>query len=190
MDYTLLSLPEIRIQVDALAREADANFGALDARQLNWRPAESRWSVAQCFAHLLKANQLMFQAMDHALNEAHPATIWQRMPIVPTLFGQLLIRSQSPSTRGKYSAPRTARPGTSDIAPDIIEQFVEEHRDALRRLETIEEQRASRTVMTSPFIRIVVYSVLDGWRLIVAHDWRHVEQARRVTLASGFPPAA
>lgn len=187
MDYTRLSLAEIRAQVDALAREADAQFGALDSRQLNWRPGETRWSVAQCFAHLVAANQLMFQAMEYALNEAHPTTVWHRMPILPTLFGRLLIRSQAPSARGKYSAPRAARPGTSVIASDIIEQFVEQHRDASRRLEGIDEHRASRAVMTSPFVRIVVYTVLDGWRLIVAHDWRHVEQARRVTFATGFP---
>ena len=188
MDYTLLSLAEIRGQVNALAREADAHFGALDGRQLNWRADEGRWSVAQCFAHLVKANQLMFDAMDRALSAAHPPTAWQRMPILPMLFGRLLIRSQAPSTRRKYSAPRTARPATSTIEPVIIDQFVEQHRSAARRLDTVDEARARRTIMVSPFIRVVTYSVLDGWRLIVAHDWRHIEQARRVMLAPGFPP--
>jgi hypothetical protein len=43
--------------------------------------------------------------------------------------------------------------------------------------------------MTSPFIRIVTYSVLDGWRLMVSHDRRHLEQARRVTESPEFPKA-
>jgi hypothetical protein len=33
----------------------------------------------------------------------------------------------------------------------------------------------------------LTYSVLDGCRLIVTHERRHFEQARRVTQASGFP---
>jgi hypothetical protein len=41
--------------------------------------------------------------------------------------------------------------------------------------------------MTSPFVRFITYSVLDGWRLAVAHDRRHFEQARRVTLMPEFP---
>jgi hypothetical protein len=41
--------------------------------------------------------------------------------------------------------------------------------------------------MTSPFVKVIAYSVLDGWRLVVAHGWRHVEQARRVTESPGFP---
>jgi hypothetical protein len=42
--------------------------------------------------------------------------------------------------------------------------------------------------MVSPFVRFITYSVLDGCRLMAAHDRRHFEQARRVTEAAGFPP--
>ena len=187
IDYTLLSLTEIRSQLGVLASEAHDAFGTLDSQQLNWRPHETRWSVGQCFAHLLQANLLMIKAIDSALHPAHEPTTWQRMPIVPGLCGRLLIRSQAPDARRKYSAPRAAQPTTSAIASDIVERFVAQHHDAARRLERLDERRASAAVMTSPFIRIVVYSVLDGWRLLIAHDWRHVEQARRVTLTSGFP---
>ena len=41
--------------------------------------------------------------------------------------------------------------------------------------------------MTSPFIKVVTYSVLDGWRLVFAHERRHFEQARAVSLSPGFP---
>jgi hypothetical protein len=37
------------------------------------------------------------------------------------------------------------------------------------------------------FYRFITYSVLDGWRLVVAHDRRNFEQARRVTLLPEFP---
>ena len=43
--------------------------------------------------------------------------------------------------------------------------------------------------MTSPFIGVITYSVLDGWRLMVAHDHRHIEQAQRVRTSPGFPGA-
>src|SRR5215468_10326052 len=95
IDYTRLSLTEVQSQLAALASEAQNAFGRLDSQQLNWRPYETRWSVGQCFAHLLQANLLMFRAIDSALHPAHRPTIWQRMPIVPALCGQLLIRSQA-----------------------------------------------------------------------------------------------
>jgi len=186
MDYARLSLAEVRSQLEAVAREAESSFGFLNDRQLNWRRDETRWSVGQCVEHLLTANQLMFRAMDSALAKASPRTIWQRLPIWPSVCGRLMIRSQSPTSSGKYRAPAAARPATSGIASDVVARFIEQHRDAAERARLLDE-RSAGTIMISPFIRVVTYSVADGFRLLVAHDWRHVEQARRVTHEPGFP---
>ena len=187
MDYATLSLAEVGTGLDDLAQETQATFGGLDARQLNWRPDATRWSVAQCFEHLLTANRLMFQTADAALNNAEPRTLWQRLPVLPGVLGRMLIRSQAPGAARKFTAPSKAQPASSDIAADIIQRFVEQHRDAVVRVQALDGPNAARTIMTSPFIRVVTYSVLDGWRLILAHDRRHFEQARRVTLSPGFP---
>lgn len=187
MDYTTLSLAEVRTGLDGVAQETQATFGGFDARQLNWRPDAARWSVAQCFEHLLTLNRLMFQAAEDALDNAQPRTLWQRLPVLPGVFGRMLIRSQAPSATRKFTAPSQAQPATSDIAPDIIQRFVEQHHDAVARVLALDEGDAARAIMTSPFIKVVTYSVLDGWRLILAHDRRHFEQARRVTVSPGFP---
>ena len=50
----------------AIASDVQSVFGRLDEAQLNWRPDAARWSVAQCFDHLLNANREMFQALDAA----------------------------------------------------------------------------------------------------------------------------
>ena len=187
MDYTTLSLAEVRAGLDDVAQEAQATFGSFDARQLNWRPDATRWSVAQCFEHLLTANRLMFRAADAALNNAEPRTLWQRLPVLPGVLGRMQIRSQAPSAARKFTAPTKAQPSSSDIAADIIQRFVEQHHDAVARVQALDERDAARAIMTSPFIKVVTYSVLDGWRLLLAHDRRHFEQARRVTLSAGFP---
>jgi hypothetical protein len=189
MDYATLSLAEVKTALAEIAREVESAFGRLTARQLNWRPDATRWSVAQCLEHLLTTNRLMFSRADDALNPALPRTLWQRLPGLPAMFGKLLVRSQGPQAARKYKAPAAARPSTSDIASDVVRRFVAQHRDAVDRVAALDEGRAARTVMTSPFARVITYSVLDGWRLIVAHDRRHLEQARRVTRAAEFPNA-
>jgi hypothetical protein len=187
MDYTTLSLAQVKAGLDGVARETQATFGGFDARQLNWRPDAARWSVAQCFEHLLVANRLMMRAAQDALTDTAPRTLWQRLPVLPGVLGRMLIRSQAPEAVRKFTASPKAQPATSDIAADIIQRFVEQHRDSVRWLEALDERRAARAIMTSPFIRVVTYSVLDGCRLILAHDRRHFEQARRVTSSPGFP---
>ena len=188
-DYAALSLTEVRSGLDETAREAQAVFGGLDAGQLNWRQDETRWSVAQCFEHLLAANRLMMQAADEALLGKRPPTFWQRLPGVPGILGRALIRSQAPTAARRFKAPATSRPAASDIAPDVIQRFVDQHRDAVARAASLDERRAAKAIMTSPFARVITYSVLDGWRLMFAHDRRHFEQARRVMTLPKFPGA-
>jgi len=187
MDYATLSLADVRSGLEDIAREALATFGGFTARQLNWRPDAARWSVAQCFDHLLTANRLMFQAAEDALNDAAPRTLWQRLPVVPGVLGRMLVRSQAPSAVRKFTAPSKSQPATTDIPADIIQRFIEQHRNAVTQVQALDERAAARTIMTSPFSRVVTYSVLDGWRLVFAHDRRHFEQARGVTLSPGFP---
>jgi len=188
MDYTTLSLAEVTAALDDLARDVPTMFGGLDVRQLNWRPDATRWSVAQCFEHLLAANRLMLISAEAAL-ENPPTSIWQRMPFIPRLFGRMLIRSQAPAATRKFTASPSAQPTTSDIPADVIQRFLNQHCDDAAWMRALDERNAGRVIMISPFSNFITYSVLEGCRLIVAHDRRHFEQARRVTRSPGFPGA-
>ena len=187
MDYASLSLADVRIGLESVARDAQAAFGGLDARQLNWRPDPARWSVGQCFEHMLTVNKLVFQAADDALDSKSPRSIWQRLPILPRVFGTMLVRSQSPDGQRRFTAPSKGQPASSDIDANVLQRFLDQHRQAAIRLRSLDERDAARAIMTSPFVNFITYSVLDGWRLVVAHDRRHFEQARRVMQAAGFP---
>jgi hypothetical protein len=186
MDYTRLSLPEVTAALNGVARDTLAMFGGLDARQLNWKLDATRWSVAQCFQHLFTANSLIFQNAADALRNPR-RTLWQRVPLLPSLWGTMLIRSQAPGTTRRFTAPAKARPIPSEIPAEIIQRFVDQHDAAAEWMQALHERDAARTIMVSPFIRVVTYSVLDACRLVVAHDRRHFEQARRVMSSPGFP---
>ena len=187
IDYLSRPLPDVIAEFDAIARDARAVFGRLDARQLNWKPDARSWSVAQCLDHLLTVNHGMLRAMDAAIDAAAPRTIWQRMPVLPRLFGRLLIQSQRPEATRKYTAPAQATPGTSAIDAQIVERFIAHQQEAASRVRSFEGRDLERLIMVSPFVSFITYSVLDGCRLIVTHERRHFEQARRVTQAAGFP---
>ena len=185
--YTNLSLDDAAADLAAIAREAQAVFGRLDERQLNWKAEAARWSVAQCFDHLLNANREMFQGIDAAIDGSRPRTVWQRMPVLPRLFGWVMVTSQKPEVTRKYTAPRQIIPSSSAIDPGIIERFVAQQEEAAARMRSLDPGAAARTIMVSPFVSFITYSVLDGCRLMVTHERRHFEQARRVTLDPGFP---
>jgi hypothetical protein len=188
MDYAALSREAIASALDEVARGAEATFGGLTTIQLNWRPDMTRWSVGQCLEHLITANRLMLAAAGNAMT-SRPRTMWERLPWLPALSGRMLIRSQAPGSSRRFTAPQVAQPSSSDIAPDVVERFVTQQLEVMAWVRTLDERQA-KTIMTSPFVRVIAYSVLDGCRLMVAHDHRHVEQARRVMQSPAFPPAS
>jgi hypothetical protein len=187
MDYTTISPADVRTELEAIGVEADTVFGRLDARQLNWKPEASRWSVAQCLEHLLTANGQMVDMADQALDGSRRRTVWQRLPVWPGLLGRMLVRTQGPDATRRYKAPRKAQPAASAIDAGIVGRFVDQQRTLIARLDAVAGRDLAGVVMASPFLGIVTYSVLDGWRLIVAHERRHVQQARRVMATPGFP---
>jgi len=126
------------------------------------------------------------EAADRALAGTAPRSIWQRLPLWPRLLGRLMVSSQSPNRRGKFKAPPVAQPASSDVAAGIVRRFAAQQREFAAKIRALDDARAARTIMTSPFGSVVTYSVLDGWRLLLAHDRRHFEQARRVTETPGF----
>jgi hypothetical protein len=188
-NYTTLSLADVEAELAAIARDTQSVFGLLDEPQLNWRPDRGSWSVAQCLDHLLNANREMFQAVDAAMDGSRPRTVWQRLPVLPRVFGPMLIKSQMPQARRKFTAPRNAEPSSSAIDPRIVERFVAYQHEAAARVRSLAGRDVAR-IMVSPFVSFITYSVLDGCRLVVTHERRHFEQAQRVTQASGFPPSA
>ncbi|MFN7948219.1 MAG: DinB family protein [Blastocatellia bacterium] len=186
-DFTRLSLSEMLAEIEAIAADAQRAFSHLDARQLNWQPGAEAWSVAQCLEHLLTANRRMLQPIDEALAGTKRTRFFERLPVLPGLCGRYMIKVVSPGFKQKLKAPTTARPATSAIDAQIVSRFVTHQREIAERIKSLERLNAAQIVMTSPFLSFITYSLLDGCRLIVAHERRHLAQAQRVIEAPGFP---
>src|SRR5688572_29306133 len=135
--YTTLSPAALADEFSAIARDAASLLGRYDASQVNWLPDAASWSIAQCFDHLLKANDEMSQAISRALDGGGTPTVWHRLPLWPRLFGWMLITSQAPGGKQKYAAHANALPASRDIAPHTIERFIASQEAAIVRMRDI-----------------------------------------------------
>jgi hypothetical protein len=190
MDYTRLTLAQVYDEMVALTGAAQTLFGELNAQQLNWKPAADSWSVAQCLDHLTTINREYYPTFDRILNGQHRRRLLHRLPLLPALSGRMMIKVLSPQSRGKYKAPRVALPSSSTIEPTIVARFVAQQQETLARMKALESKHPDTVVITSPFAKAIAYSLLDTFRLLVAHERRHFAQAQRVMQTQGFPRAA
>jgi hypothetical protein len=109
------------------------------------------------------------------------------VPFWAPLFGALMIKVLSPDHQQRFKAPPRTRPSASSIEPTIVERFLAQQRETLARMQSLESHQPATIIMTSPFSSVITYSLLDAFRLLVAHERRHFGQARRVMETSGFP---
>jgi DinB superfamily len=186
MNFQSADLPSLIAATNSIAREAKETFGALTPAQLNWKPSAERWSVGQCFEHLLNSNKGYFPIIDSVLAGQKP-TFWQRVPVLPGIMGKLLIKSLDPASTRKLKAPKDFVPAQSDISSSVINDFVAQQATIVEKMKATEHLDLEKIVITSPALRVVTYSLLDAYRVIVVHERRHFQQAQRVTADSGFP---
>ena len=174
-------------ELRAVTEDARSVFGGLSAAQLNWKPSPERWSVGQCFDHLIATNRTFFADMERVASGEHKTSLWGRVSPLSGFFGGFIVKALDPAKGQKIKAPRAFLPTSSDVDADVISKFRRNLSEVAARMRATEGVDLRRTVVTSPAMALVTYSLFDVYRIFVAHARKHFEQARRVTEAEGFP---
>lgn len=183
------NLKVLLAELERVTEEARARFGGLSAAQLNWKPGAEQWSVGQCFDHLIKTNGCYFADLERVADGKYQSSWWGRVSPLSGLFGRLVLRALDPAKGMKAKAPQVFLPAESDVPADVVERFAAHQGELTARMRATAGRDLGRIIVTSPVTPLATYSLLDAYRIVVAHERKHFGQARRVTEAEGFPRA-
>ena len=170
-----------------IANDARSSFGGLSAAQLNWKPSAERWSIGQCFDHLINSNKGYLPIIESVKGGTKKTRVLERLPVLPGLAGKLLIKSLDPASARKLKAPKNFEPAQSNISAHVIDDFVAQQDKIIEGMKATGHLALERIVITSPAVSFVTYSLLDAYRIIVVHEQRHFQQAKRVAAEPAFP---
>jgi hypothetical protein len=167
-------------QLLAICQDAPGLIGRLSRQQANWRPAAGRWSIAECFAHLNLTAERFLPAFDAAIAGSRARGLVGSGPFVYPWLERLFVQSVEPPPRFRV---RT-RPGfapAADLDPaDVLREFLawqDGFRERLRLADGLDLRRAR---VQSPFFSWLRYSLGTAFAAFLAHERRHVWQAREV----------
>lgn len=173
----------------AITQEAQEAFGHLNTEQLNWKPAPEEWSVAQCFDHLIVTNTGYLPLIKKIADGQYKPSFRERMPLLPRAFGSIVLNAVQPEAQRKFKAVPKFQPSSSAIQGDILARFTTHQEDLVKHMRMTEEVDLRRIIITSPVMSLMTYSLWDTYKILVAHERRHMAQAKRVMDAPGFPRA-
>ena len=179
-------ITQITSALTQVADDARVSFGGLTSDQLNWKPSEKDWSVAQCLEHVVKTNHEFDAEFVKLANGTRKNSFWENYSPFSGWAGRFLAGVVSnDAKKAKAPTPRIVPP--SDIGGDIVERFVAEIDEVNGIVEACDGVDLEKTVVTSPFLAVFTYKLDDALTVLVEHSKRHVRQAKRVMVSEGFP---
>ena len=175
-------------ELSAVAEDARATFGGLSGEQLNWKPSGNNWSIAQCFDHLITTHSLYFPVFERLAAEGYKPTTWEKISPLSGFFGRFLIKSLRPENVKKTKTTAKAFPSSSEISDEIIERYCGHQDELIDHIKNLPaEIDPAKTIITSPLMGLVTYSLEDCFTILAIHGPRHFNQAKRVMETDGFP---
>ncbi len=174
-------------QTAIIAAQTETTFGTLTDTQLNWKPGRDRWSIAQCFEHLLNTNKAYFPTFDSILSGQKRTRFIERLPVIPSIGGALLKKSLDPGNSRKLKAPQKVQPSNSNVDRSVLTDFEEQQKLIAEYMARMKNLGLDSIIVTSPFLSLITYSLMDAFRIIVVHEQRHFQQASNVAKDTAFP---
>jgi hypothetical protein len=179
-------LEQVTTDLAAIADDAQNSFAAMSIDQLNWKPAGESWSIAQCLDHIVKTNHEFYPEFDRLAAGGRKNTFWQNYSPFTGMAGRFLVNAVTVDSK-KAKAPSKSIVPPSDIEAGIVDRFARNLADVSEKVMKCYGVDLKKTVVSSPFLSIMTYTLDDALSVLVEHSKRHIRQAKRVTEASGFP---
>lgn len=176
----------VTTEMQKVADDASGSFGALSHEQLNWKPAEKSWSVAQCLDHVIRANSEFYPEFEKLASGKRKNSFWENWSPFSGMGGRFLINAVSEDSK-KAKAPSKTIVPPSEIEADIVAKFAEHISEINKKIEACSGADREKTIVTSPFLAVFTYKLDDAFTVLVEHSKRHIRQAKRVTENGGFP---
>jgi len=195
--------PEIdsfRVQFERLAADADALAAPLTDAQFAWRPPASApaalrrgtpgragWSVAQCIDHLNVTARLYLPQLDEGIANAIRQGRYGEGPFSYWWIARLFVKCLGPAPRFRIKTPAAFEPPPGRTRREIMAAFRAYQVQFVDRLRQANGLDLARAHVRSPAAAWLIMPLGIGFAAMIAHEERHLWQARRVIAHPQFP---
>ncbi len=179
-------IKDLKDQLDAADRDAQALVADLNEERGGWRAEAGSWSVAECLDHLAAANRVYLHAMKEPAIRAREQGRVRRGPAKPGFVGRWFARTMEPPVRARFrmKAPRLIKPRVAPPLADAFATFRTSQDEVRAFLLEYADLDLAGVRFPNPFVRGTRFSLATGLHVITAHERRHLWQAWRVRRAA------
>jgi uncharacterized damage-inducible protein DinB len=157
-----------------------------DSVKLSYPPAEGKWSAAQALDHL---NQYSRQYLPLIENEMVHLPKEVNSWFVPGFFGNYFTKMMMPKNvfeiKNKMKTAKNFRPARGVNVEEVFSEFLEHQHKLLSLMELARKRNLEQVRIPTTVSKLIKMKLGDTFRFLVAHEQRHMIQARNALKATG-----
>ena len=182
-----LYLEGLHRDADEVLHASEALFASLTPAQLCWQPGKRKWSILQCFDHLLVTNALYMALISDAMEEAKVRSAEAILPFKASMFGKWFIDTLRPDSKFKTRTFRIFKPESAPDDLTVTSRFIDQQRALLKLIQQADQCDLNNVKLASPVSRLFRFSIGEALTIVVVHEQRHLLQAQNIQLLADFP---
>ncbi|HEV8381426.1 MAG TPA: DinB family protein [Gemmatimonadales bacterium] len=169
-------------QLDAIKRDGAAVASGLSAAAFNWHPGKGRWSIADCLQHLNVGVSKTLPAFDEAIARGRAKAQYASGPFKYGWFSRMVAGSMEPPPKFRMKTVAMLKvPSTATYrAAELLPEFARVRDQLAARVRQADGLDLARVRTISPVNRLLRLPLGAYFQFIIAHDRRHLWQARQV----------
>jgi uncharacterized damage-inducible protein DinB len=157
-----------------------------DPVKLSYPPEEGKWSVAQALEHLNMYNRYYLPVIEKAMTQIpKEVNAW----FVPGFFGNYFTKMMMPQNvyevKNKMKAMKGYKPERGVNVEAVFKEFREHQEKLVHLLETSRKRNLEQVRIPTSISSFVKLKLGDTFRFLVAHEQRHMIQARNAIKSFG-----
>ena len=172
-------LEEIETELDEATKRAWQLVRSTDPRLFTVRPNSASWSAAECLSHLSISTEMFLPVLRKAIDDAKTKG-WksERKPSMDML-GRLLKWFLEPPIRKRVATTAPFVPRSVRAKAEAFGEFSSLQSKLVDLVQEANGLDLKKMKIVSPFDRRVKYNVYSAFRILVAHQRRHLWQAEQ-----------
>jgi len=176
----LSELEGYRRQFQSIVDQAKEITEGLNEARFNWRPSADRWSIEECFAHLITAGSKEATALEEAIQRGRERRVTEDGAFAPGPVERFILGMTEPPVRTPMTAPLRFRPLHGQPLTAVMPTFFHLQSRLMLLAESAAGLDLKRVKVRTPILPLIRLSLGATFAQIAAHERRHLEQAWRV----------
>jgi hypothetical protein len=176
-------------ELENITAQYENEFSGLPDSDMDLKPAADVWSINECLDHVVQSNASYKGMIQDLAAGSYQASAWTRVPLFPIFWGKMIMKAVSPEHTGKSKTFPIWLPLKSNYGRNLTADFAAANGTFAESLRGLKDADFDRIVVSSPAGKFVTYTLRNAIDILVAHEKRHFNQAKRVkeNLPEGKP---